>query len=170
MKKSLSLTSLVSCLLLFFVCSGNAAEHRLGGGVNYWYSLDELKGDDFKFDDKGFGLIGSYQYWGGLIGIEADIELLPDYLGENAFSPQAYVLIGSTLYAGLGVGTTYIDGNFSSEPFYNLRAGYCTELLPNLYADIYTTYRFNDKVKLDEIKHDIDTDSLFLGAMIRFTM
>ncbi len=170
MKKNLAPIVLALCLLLFFPFSANAAEHRLGGGVNYWYSLDELKDDNFKFDDKGFGFIGSYQYWGGLIGIEADIELLPDHFDEKALSPQAYILIGSSLYAGLGVGTTYIDGNFSNEPFYALRAGYCTELLPNLYADIYTTYRFNDNVKLDDIKHDIDTDTLFLGAMIRFTL
>ncbi len=169
MKRNFLLPLFCLCLLLF-PCHVNAAEHRLGGGINYWYSIDELKGDDFKFDDTGFGIIGSYQYWGGLIGIEADIELLPDRFGENALSPQAYFLVGGGLYAGIGVGTTYIDGNFSNEPFYALRAGYCMELLPNIYADIYTTYRFNDNAKLDDIKDDIDTDSLFLGATVRFTM
>ncbi len=170
MKKLLYTT--LTALLLF--CLGTtfsqAAEHRLGGGVNYWYSIDELKGDDYEFDRNGFGIIGSYQYWGGLLGVEFDLEVLPDFFDETSLSPQAFLLIGKGLYAGIGIGTTYTDGDFANEPFYALRAGFCLELLPNIYADLYTTYRFNDVTSVEETVDDIDTNTLFLGAMVRIAL
>lgn len=162
-----ALLSLAPC---FFSTPLYASEHRIGGGVNYWYSIDELKGENFDFDRNGFGIIGSYQYWGGLLGIEADLELLPDHFGESAISPQAYLLLGKTLYAGIGIGTTYADGDFAEEPFYALKAGLCLEILPRLYADFYTTYRFNDVAHISDAIDDIDTDTLFLGAMVRFAL
>ncbi len=170
MKKTLTTLSLGLCMLFSLSHFTSAAEHRLGGGVNYWYSIDDLKGDDYDFDNNGFGIIASYQYWGGLLGAEVDLELLPDQFDENAISPQAYLLVGRSIYAGIGVGTTYLDGDFAKEPFYALRGGLCLELLPNIYTDLYATYRFNTKVDIDDAVDDIDTDTLFLGAMIRFSL
>ncbi len=170
MKKNLFLSALCLIAVFSFSLPAHAGEHRLGGGINYWRSIDDLKKDDFDFNNNGFGFVGSYQYWGGLLGIELDIELLPDQFGEKAIAPQAYVLLGSTLYAGLGIGTTYTDGKFADEPFYALRGGYCFEVLPSLYADLYATYRFNDNMQLKDAVHDISTDTLFLGAMVRFSL
>ncbi len=170
MKKIITALSAVFFLFLFCGQFVNAAEHRLGGGVNYWRSIDDLKGDDFKFDNSGFGFIGSYQYWGGLLGVEVDVELLPDMFDETVVAPQAYLLLGRAIYAGIGIGTTYIDGEFADEPFYALRGGFCLELLPRLYADLYATYRFNDGVDVKDAVDDIDTDTLFLGAMARFSL
>ena len=44
----------------------------------------------------------SYQYWESLLGIELDLEFLPDRFGDSAVSPQAFMLIGRGIYAGLG--------------------------------------------------------------------
>lgn len=158
-------------ILSLFICNSSfAGEHRIGGGVNYWYSIDDLKGDDYDFDRNGFGIIGSYQYWAGLIGIEIDVELLPEHFGETALAPQAFLLLGHTLYAGIGIGTTYADGDFANEPFYALRTGLCLELLPRIYTDFYATYRFNDVAEIENSVDDIDTDTLFLGAMVRLAL
>ena len=93
---------LFCCTLTLLLCTltaGNAlAEHRLGGGVNYWVMLKDL--DDKDFDDKGLSYLVSYQYWKGPFGVELAGELLPKRLDETALAPQAYLLFGGTLYAG----------------------------------------------------------------------
>lgn len=89
---------LFCCTLTLLLCTltaGNAlAEHRLGGGVNYWVMLKDL--DDKDFDDKGLSYLVSYQYWKGPFGVELAGELLPKRLDETALAPQAYLLFGGT--------------------------------------------------------------------------
>lgn len=145
-----------------------AGEHRIGGGANYWVSIDDIDVGDV--DDDGIAFFGSYQYWGGLLGMELDLEFLPDRFGESAVSPQAYLLVGKGVYAGIGIGTTYTDGDFAEEPFYALKAGFNLELLPGIYADIYGNYRFNDKADFDNDDTDIDTDTVFLGMAVRIAL
>lgn len=139
---------------------------RLGLGVNYWSTLDDIKSDDGEIDDDGFSIIGSYRYWPALLGVGIEAEFLPDRFGESAISPAAYVFVGKAIYAGVGIGITYSDGEFSEDPFFALRAGLDLELLPNIFLDIYGNYRFNDKADLDNSTNDIDTDTIFLGAAV----
>ena len=68
-----------------------------------------------------------------------------------------------------GIGAVYSDGDFADKAFYALRAGFNFELLPGIYTDIYGIYRFNDTAELDNINEDIDTDTVFLGAAVRFS-
>ena len=166
---------LQSVLLLGFIAmttsgAALAGEHRIGGGANYWISLDDIDDGDKKFDDDGLAFFGSYQYWAGLFGVEADVEFLPDRFGESAVSPQAYLLVGKGIYAGIGIGTTYTDGDFVDEPFYALKAGINLELLPGIFADIYGNYRFNDKADFEDEDNDIDTDTVFLGMAVRIAL
>lgn len=159
---------LTALLLAGAILSGPvlAAEHRLGGGANYWTTIDDIDGD---FDESGLGFLVSYQYLTGLLGLEGTIEFLPDRFGEEAISPQAYLLVGRGIYAGLGIGTTYTDGSFADEPFFALRAGFNLELLPGVYADLNANYRFNDSTDFDDNERDIDTDTLFFGAAVRLS-
>ena len=60
------------------------------------------------------------------------------------------------------------DGSFAEDPFYALKAGVNFELLPSFFLDISANYRFNDAVEIRGEETDIDTDSVFLGAAIRF--
>lgn len=147
-----------------------AADHRIGGGINYWVTLDDIEFDSEKFDNSGVAYLVTYQYWPSLFGLELDLEFLPDRFGETALAPEAYILLGRSIYCGFGVGIVYSDGDFAQEPFFALRAGLNLELLPGLYADIYGNYRFNDSVDLKGEETNIDTDTVFLGAALRIAI
>jgi len=140
-------------------------DHRLGGGANYWVAIDDVDTDDI--DDNGLSYFVSYQYRGSLIGLEAQVESLPDLFGEDALAPQAYVILGKTLYVSAGAGIIHQDGEFADDPFFALRAGLDIELLPGLYVDVFGNYRFSDEMNLDDAIDDIDTDTVFLGAAVR---
>jgi hypothetical protein len=150
--------------------NSSAADHRIGGGVNYWVTLEDIEFDSKKFDNDGLAILASYQYWPGLLGLEVGVEFLPDRFGQSAITPEAYILLGRTVYCGLGVGILYTDEDFADEPFFALRAGLNLELLPNLYADIYANYRFNDSAELEGKETNIDTDTVFLGAALRIAL
>lgn len=157
-------------LIVLTATGATAGEHRIGGGANYWVSIDDIEVGDNKLDDDGIAFFGSYQYWPGLLGLEVDVEFLPDRFGESAVSPQAYLLVGKGIYGGIGIGTTYTDGEFVDEPFFALKAGFNLELLPGIYADIYGNYRFNDTADFDNDDSDIDTDTVFLGMAVRIAL
>lgn len=162
---------LVCCILLCLFSShaAFAGDHRIGGGANYWVALDDIDTDK-DVDDDGFSFYGSYQYWMSMIGLELDVEFLPDRFGDSAIAPQAYALVGKAIYGGIGIGTVYANDEFSDEPFFALRAGLNLEVLPGIFADIYANYRFNDKADLDDEDRDIDTDTIFLGAAVRIAL
>lgn len=165
MKKIRYLLPILICLS--FAATSWASEHRLGGGINYWTTVDSL---DESIDDNGFSYLFSYQYRPGLIGLGCDLELLPDRFGETAIAPQAYILVGDGLYAAAGIGIVHTDGSFADEPFLALRAGINFTLLPGLFVDISANYRFNDTTDLKDRDKDIDTDTVFLGAAVRFAL
>lgn len=145
-----------------------AGEHRIGGGANYWVAVDDIDDDDI--DDNGLSYLISYQQWWNFLGFEAALEVLPDHFGETAFAPEAYLLFGGTLYGGAGIGLMNIDGDFADEPFFALRAGLNLELLPGTFLDVSANYRFNDSEELENERTDIDTDTVFLGAALRFAL
>jgi hypothetical protein len=160
----------IPLLLLLWAAPAMAATgdpHRFGGGVNYWVTLEDIEFDDKKVDNDGISYLISYQFWPSLLGVELDLELLPDRFGDTALAPQAYVLFGRSVYIGAGIGIIYSDGDFAKEPFFALRAGLNLELMPGLYADINANYRFNDSAELDDEERNIDTDTVFLGAAVR---
>lgn len=141
--------------------------HRIGGGANYWVTLEDIEFDDKQFDEDGVSYLLSYQYWPSLFGVEFDLEILPDRFGETAWAPEAYVLFGKAVYVGAGIGIIYSDSDFAEEPFFALRAGLNLELIPGLYADLNANYRFNDSAELKDEERNIDTDTIFLGAGLR---
>ena len=138
--------------------------HRLGGGANYWTTIDDVDTDNI--DEDGFSYFASYQYRGDLLGLELDVEMAPDAWGDDVIIPQAYLIVGGDIYAAAGAGiVTGLDGD---EPiFYALRAGLDLELLPHINVDIYATYRFGEEIDLDDAVDAIDTDTVYLGAAIR---
>lgn len=153
-------------LALFILPGAHAGEnvHRIGGGVNYWVALDDLDED---FDKDGLSYLVSYQFRAALLGLQVDVELLPDLFGENAIAPAAYVVLGSTLYGAAGIGIVNWDGDFADDPFFAFKVGLDLELLPNIYLDISGSYRFNSEIDWDDAVDAIDTDTVFLGAAVR---
>jgi len=153
-------------ILLLLSCAIPAlAEHRIGGGVNYWVALDDIHVDDI--DENGLSYLVSYQYYLTLIGLQADVEFLPDLFGEDAIAPAVYLTVGSGIYGAAGVGIINQDGEFADDPFFALKAGLNLEVLPKIFLDISGSYRFNSTIKVEDAVDDIDTDTIFLGAAIR---
>ena len=161
----------VGIIGLFVWVQGVNAEsvHRLGVGANYWRMLDDIDAEDI--DENGFSWLATYQYKAAdLLKLEVDLEVFPErYQGidDTAYAPQAYLVIGSTIYAAAGVGILYADGDFADDPFYSLRAGLDLEIIPQLYLDLNVNYRFLKTTNLSDTAKDIDTDTLMLGAAIR---
>lgn len=144
--------------------------NRLGVGVNYWKMLDDV--DDDRFDENGLSWLVTYQHeLAALLKLEVDLEVFPDdFLGMNdtAYAPEAYLVLGSAIYAAVGVGILYADGDFADDPFYALRAGLDLEILSDIYLDLNVNYRFAEWTNADDMADDIDGDTLTLGAALRF--
>ena len=142
--------------------------HRLGFGVNYWKTIDDI---DEEFDNNGFSYIAGYQFAPvPFFKLEADLEFLPDLPGssDQAWAPELFVTVGRLIYAGAGIGIYNSGGDWAEEPFYMLRAGLDFPIAPRLFFDINVNYRFNDWGTLEW--SDLDTDTVRLGAMVRFVL
>ena len=156
---------------LLVIAQGIKAEsaQRFGVGVNYWTMLDNV--DVKNIDDKGLSWLVTYQYKpASLLKLEADLEVFPkgfQGIDDNAFAPEAYLILGSGLYAGVGAGILYAHGDFAQNPFYALRAGIDLNLFAKVYLDLNVIYRFQDWTALSDMAHNVNSDSLMLGAAIR---
>lgn len=153
-----------------FMSQESSAEIRLGLGANYWKSIDDLDADEF--DEDGLSLIASVQFELAEISkIEIAVERFEEGFGgspDDVYAPQAFFILGSTIYAGAGIGGYYVDGDFLDDPFYALRAGLDLELLPNLHLDINVNYRFENWDQVND--EDIDEDTITLGAAVRLAI
>ena len=146
--------------------------HRIGGGVHYWTTLDDI--DVANVDESGLAYVLSYQLRpASLVKFGVDLEMLPDNFGgasDPVYAPQAYVIVGGGIYAGLGIGGYYTDGGFSKDPFYNLRAGIDFCLIPFVYVDINANYRFEEWDDIKTVREDISTDTITIGAAVRLEL
>ncbi len=147
-------------------------KHRIGAGVHYWRSVKSIDLDDVKED--GMAYLLTYQLRpASLIKFGVDVEMLPkEYAGAGkaVYAPQVYAVLGSTLYAALGVGTYFSDGDFSKDVFYNLRAGLDFSLLPFIHLDIHANYRFENWDDIKTVDDDIRSDTITLGAAVRLEL
>ncbi len=164
--------SVLACILLAFQSADADIRHRFGGGVHYWRSIKSIGSDDVK--ESGMAYLVSYQMRPVmLVKLGVDLEMLPkEYagVGKPVYSPQLYVVVGSILYVGLGVGTYYSDGDFSKDLFYNLRAGLDFPVFPFVSLDINANYRFENWNDIKTVKEDVRSDTVTLGAAVRFSL
>ena len=163
----LAVSAALAALAVLVPVPAFAADHRIGVGIHYWQTVDDLADEGFEgLDDSGTSGILSYQYMPeGIFSFELDLEYFADGFGgstESAFSPQAYLLVGHGLYAGVGVGNVVSDGE-SSDPFYAAKVGVDFAIVPRVSVDINANYRFNDWSLIDEV----DTDTITFGALLR---
>ena len=149
------------------------AETRIGGGIHYWTALGDIEVDDENIDESGTSFLASVQFVpGGLFKFEGNLEYFTDGFGggdAEALSPQAFVLIGSGLYGGLGIGVTYndeLEGSNFSDPFYTARVGLDIEVLPAIHLDVHANYIFDAFSDID----GADEDSITLGAIARIAL
>ena len=144
------------------------SNHRLGVGANYWTMLDDIDGS---IDKDGFSLLATFQYKAAtLLKFEADLEVFPDgFQGVDgtAYAPEAYLVLGSTIYGAAGVGVLYSDNDFADDPFYGLRAGLDLEIAQQFHLDLNVNYRFAKWSSPDDMAKDVNADVLMLGAALR---
>lgn len=145
------------------------AGHRVGAGVHYWAALKDINLDGF--DDRGYSYVFSFQYRAArLAAWEAALEVFPaNFAGsrKDVYAPHFLLILGSTVYAGAGVGGYVGDGRLAEDPFWVLRAGYEMELLPNLLLDIHGQYRFENWKDLQNEDSRINSDTVTLGTALR---
>jgi len=98
------------------------------------------------------------------------MELLPDRFGETAYRPEAYILVGSTIYAGAGMGLIRTDGDFADVPVLCLQGRFESRNAAQCLRRLSANYRFNDSAQLEDDDTDIDTDTIFFGAALRFAL
>ena len=175
-RRPIHLSLMVPALAAFAIllCSGvaQAAEHRVGLGVHYWQTVDDLiAGEDL--EDDGVSFLLSYQYVPkrGLFRFEFDLEYFSDGFGgsaDSAISPVVYVVVGKPFYVAGGLGVTFSSGleDDPSDPFFTGRVGYLFDLLPGLALDVNANYRTNAFEQLG----DFDVDTFTLGAIVRLKL
>ena len=138
--------------------------------MHYWAAVEDVDIDTI--DEDGYAWIFSYQLRPtSLSAFEVDLEVLPDNFAgapETVYAPQAYLILGVSVYAGVGIGTYYSDGKFADDPFYALRAGMNLEILPRVFVDISGNYRFNEWG--GDVTEDIGTDTVTLAAVARLAL
>jgi hypothetical protein len=143
----------------------------IGGGVHYNKYLDDIESDDV--EEEAFSYVVALRRnvnW--LIGMELAGELQPEDLTgreEDTIIPQAYLFLGKVIYGGAGIGIGYYDGDFADDPNYYLRAGLDLEFIPGIFLDVSARYVVQDIEEVeDEVDDNVDTDTVTLGANLRF--
>lgn len=168
--KHLSIVLLCMVILGPVATTANAKiKHRFGVGAHYWVTADDIELDNV--DEEGFAWLVTYQIRPiPLVKFEAALEMLPDnFYGatEQVYAPQAYAVAGGWIYAGIGIGVFYSDGEFFDDPFYALRAGFDIPVLPHVHVDINANYRFMEWNNINELDDHIRTDTITVGAAVR---
>lgn len=152
----------------WFPIATTAGQHSLGGGIHYLITVDDIDTDEF--EDDSIGWLASYQFTSGFTTLELDIEYFPDRFAgfeEEVWAPQAFLVLGSYLYAGLGIGSYYDESDWS-DPFYILRFGLDLPMSHTWSFDLNVNYQFNDFDQIQDVDEDFDTDTITLGTMIRY--
>ena len=172
------LALLTIVVLAVWGSAAQAGDHRLGLGLHYWKTLDEIRDDgtsgldDIK--DSGVSQIASYQYLPSqFLKYELAVEYFEKGFGGStgsSYSPQVYILFGRGIYAGVGIGVT-VSSDFDnevSEPFYAAKGGFELGLFPRLDLAIEANYRVNAWKELED--EGVDTDTLTFGLVLRATL
>jgi len=148
--------------------SGRSLPVSLGVGAHYMETVGSIK-DAPDFDTSALNLLVGARKGLGLITLELDSEWAFDFGGSShtLWMPQAFALLGPGLiYAGAGIGTGYIDGEWFDNPTYALRAGVNLPL-GRLKLDVNAAYQFMSSKSFETIDSE-DLDSITFGALLWF--
>ncbi len=162
------MNKLMAWMLAFGMAVGSAQALQIGGGAQYFKTIDDIGGD---FEDNGLAPVVSIKgYLAEYLALQGDVELRDSgYAGalKDVTIPKVFLLLGKGLYGGLGAGWLYSDGDISDSPFFILRAGLQTELVSGLFLDINANYEFAEWDGINEIDENVDSDTVTLGAALR---
>jgi hypothetical protein len=147
-----------------------ALEQRFGLGLHYWKTVDDLADHPLgPFDESGVAWVASYQLVPvSFLKLQIDLEFFPQGFlgsGEEAWSPQGYLVLGRSLYAAAGAGWVYshgLEGDLS-DIFYAARIGTDLRAGSRFRLDLNANYRFSEWSQLGRV----DTDLVTLGTVLR---
>ena len=149
--------------------AADGSNFQIGVGANYWVALEDAV--DESFDEEGLGWMISARYMATpYFGFGLELERSPDNyvaIEEPMYCPAGYLILGKGLYAGLGVGTYFYDGDFIEDVFYGLRVGVVAEVVPHLVIDINLNYRVDKWSDIKNVDEEVDTDNVILGGAVR---
>ncbi len=174
MSPKLALALAVALVSTLVSGAASAAEHLVGGGVRFFETVDNLDVDDLgAIEDSGNSYILAYGINpAGLFRFEFNLEYIEDgYAPETGevLSPQALLLLGQTLYGGVGVGLDHLPdntvGDDTSDPYFIGRVGLDLLLLPRVHLDINANYQTD---KFDKVLGGASSNSITLGALFHF--
>jgi hypothetical protein len=171
MKYPICLLGLLVCLGLVLPYSQVVAGQSIGGGIHYHKTLGEIRELDV-FDDVSTSWVISYQRdLTTLLRLEVDLEIVEDYGGSDSsfYLPQVYVLLGTGIYGGVGIGLGQLDGEWSDDPFYALQVGVKFPIFLLLNLEIKANYRVMDASVLDDFEEE-DADAITFGAALRLDL
>ena len=168
--RKLIIVALAATLFVTEAMAAYGSGFEIGAGATYWYSIHEAT--DQKFDRDGLGwMISSRLPLSDFFAIGLEVEQSPKnfvFLEKHLYLPAAYAIIGNGIYAGLGVGTYYYDGDFYGDVWYALRAGFKVPLISDsLVLDVNVNYRAENWDDMKDITDKVDTDTLMIGAALR---
>ena len=146
---------------------GGGRRFSLGAGIHYMKTVGAMK-DEAGFDSDAANFLIAGKMPLGPLSLELDSEWSMDFGGSDKtlWMPQAFGLIGGMIYAGAGIGTGYIDGEWFDNPFYALRVGLILPLKVTK-LDVNANYYFIDSSAFDNIGSE-DLDSVTFGAVLWF--
>ena len=89
---------------------------------------------------------------------------------QSVFVPQAFLLFGGNLYAGIGIGTVYSDRRLGTSPIIGFRTGLSLDLHPRVQFDLSVHVQLRDSSRDPRADaEDAGADALNIGAAIRFS-
>jgi hypothetical protein len=158
---------------LFLTAAPAAAiENRLGLGVHVWMPASELLDDSAAGDESDLAAVLSYQLvLFRLLKLEADVEFFPNGFGgsgEEAWSPQALIVVGDRWYAAIGTGLIYsqdLEGDLS-DTIYIARLGVDFPILPRVRLDLCADQHSQDLTGFTEA----NGDTITFAAVLRLRL
>ena len=168
--KRLFITLLVVGSVVATAGAASAAGASIGGGIHYLHNVSNIDDNGIDLDKDSIGIVGSLMGGLAFLNLEGQVEYISNYAGsdESMWIPQAWALVGSTLYGGAGIGIGNFDGEWQDDPFYALRAGVNLPL-GAVGLDMYGTYHFWNDDAFDDVNNE-DLDSVTFAALLRFDL
>jgi hypothetical protein len=102
---------------------------------------------------------------------EAPRETRPGYAEDPrvVYAPQAFLLFGRDLYAGVGLGTTYSERRLTTSPFVGLRTGLSIDLPGRWQLDISAYIQIRDSSRDPRaILEDPTAEQIQIAGMLRW--
>lgn len=144
------------------------ADSSLGFGLRGFRTVDSL---EKPFKDTGMGgYVNWRSQWNDWFAGMVELDIYEDgFAGsrDEVLAPQAFLVVGDSLYAAVGGGILFSDGNLADAPFLALRAGVQGALTTWFMFDVSLSYEYAQWDGVNEIDERFDSDTVVLGAGLR---